>query len=354
MEVMMLRLIRIVLRTIYFISSLFARKRIFHYQAVVVSNCDYKTIEQITLLNEFDAHHIKYKFFITTQRKTSIGKFFANVVFSFYLPHGKDIIVYDFCMPLYCVDKRPEQRYIQLWHANGIYKQFGIPNFYHDRPGELADRLYRIMPIHSTYDVVFVSSEKCIEYFMKAFHVLEREKYIVCNNITLQLLMDLRENTPKKVYEPNKKNIVFAPTFNFIQPHIYKKLEESLVALGRENGIEVSCKYILHPKEEKATNSKNVLLLEADVLVTDYSSICFEASAIGVKSAFIRDETLEPLPCFLEVAKKVYADPVLLAKDIITNNLIDHELDQYISIPSKRQADILLDLLDDLKSKQRR
>lgn len=345
MEAIMLRLIKILLRTVYFISSIFVTKGSFRYQAYIVSNCDYQTVEQTALLKRFDSVGLKYKFFITTQRKSAIRKFFANILFSIYLPHAKDIIVYDFCMPLYCVDKRPGQKYIQLWHANGIYKQFGIPNFYNDRPEELADKLYGIVPIHSTYDIVFVSSEKCIAYFMKAFNVKERDKYRVCNNVTLQLLLDMKAAAPEKNSIPNKKNIVFAPTFNFIQPHIYEALEKELAALGKTAGIEVSCRYILHPKEEKATASKNLLLTEADVLVTDYSSICFEAAAVGVPSAFIRDPALEPLPCFLEVAKRVYTDSGALARDIIENNLVNHDLDQYITVSPDRQIDILMNIL---------
>lgn len=344
MQIITLKILKLFIVILYFISNLFSDKKQFKRNCLIVGNYDHISIEQEDFLKALTAASIDHRFVFTTEKSSMLKKIWAYSHLTLLLPYYKNIIVFDYCFPLYCVNKKTGQKHIQMWHANGSFKQFGLPNFYKKYGKELGDKLYNIVPIHSTYDYVFVSSEKCIPHYMEAFGIFDRDKFIVCNNMILNILIDQYKKADIK-NDNNKITIVLAPTYNYeSKKDIYRQLNDHLIELGSKAGKEIEFLQLLHPKFNKETGKVNILL-KTDVLITDYSSVCFEAAAAGCEIAFLRNDEQEPVDVFEEAATHVYFDPYELANDIVNNTMHSNNLLDYISDNTVKQIDVVIDIL---------
>ena len=111
-------------------------------------------------------------------------------------------------------DKKPTQIYVQLWHATGTGKQFGLDNT-KMLPGREA--LY-----HKNYDLVTVSSERARDVFAQAFGI-SREKVEAIGVARTDDFFDSNYKTKvmEKVHKvhpelKNKQVILYTPTFRDI------------------------------------------------------------------------------------------------------------------------------------------
>ena len=79
-----------------------------------------------------------------------------------------DVVVLDgYCIPASVLRHRKELKIIQMWHAMGAFKKFGLA-LLGDKEGQ-DPQLARMMCMHKNYDVVFASSRYCVPYFARAF-----------------------------------------------------------------------------------------------------------------------------------------------------------------------------------------
>jgi hypothetical protein len=314
----------------------------YKYDTLIVSNYDYLSDCQSLLLERLDMEDLSNRFLYNVEKKNYLSKLIAYQKCAFLAAKAKNIIIFDYCFPIFCIKKSPEQKIFQLWHANGIFKRFGMPNFFQKHGEKLAKKFYSIVPIHSNYDYIFLSNEKCIPYFMEAFNDYNEEKYMISNSIFLDLFV---EKAKEKNYVKSEKkiNVLLAKTFNHqSETSVYDLLTEYLYDEAEKYGVTVNVSTLLHPK--LASNYDKIdVMANCDLLITDYSSVCFEASAIGKDVAFLRGPQKSDV--FVEVAKKVYYNPQELATDILERNIVDNNLNEYLSLDGAKQIDIIIDLI---------
>lgn len=348
-KIIMLRVIKFLMRMSNAISRNIFKKSNFKYDVLVIGNYEFLAPEQRELLSSLDREHVSKLFIHTPENKHGIGKVIAYIKTAFILPNARNILLYDYCMPAYAVKKPAGQLHFQLWHANGAFKQIGIPNFMEKYGEKLGQKLYEIVPIHSTYDYIFVSTDDAIPYYMDGFGIYDREKFLVSNNIIIDMI-----HRQKKLYKPddnddnNKKiKVICAPTFNYTESNnIFLDFKKAVLDIETQNPDMPKIEFIelLHPKF--APNFDKIsALLKADYLITDFSTICFEAEAAGTKVLFLREKDSDKdLKLFREVAKKIYIDPHELASDIINNKAIDNKLNKHLSEPdnSPTQFELIL------------
>lgn len=195
--------------------------------------------------------------------------------------------------------KKPGQKIVQLWHAAGAFKRFGQDG---TELFPTVDQRY-----HRAYDLVATSSEDICDVYAKAFGVSEdRVKALGVPRTDLLMDKNYRDDLVEKFFDkyPNfkdKKILLYAPTFrnskgqnkNIFNPVIdFDDLHE---ILGDDQILIVS----LHPvmknriPEKKYDNiiqveefNTNDLMLIADVLITDYSSVIFEYSLLKKPMVF--------------------------------------------------------------------
>lgn len=168
---------------------------------------------------------------------------------------------------------------IQLWHAFGAFKKFGYQSVdtIEGHSKATADRFM----IHRNYSYVICSGEGCIQSFSKAFKCP--------SNRVVPLLRPeydgLLENRQKALgrEKPEKPVILFAPTLrkSAISEHPLRLLHESDVE--KSLAAYASLVWSFHPLEETgiAPGDASEALIQADYVVTDYSSIVYEAYVLG-------------------------------------------------------------------------
>ncbi len=190
------------------------------------------------------------------------------------------VVICDNFLPVASCKKRSETKVVQLWHACGALKRFGY---------DAADDVppwYR-KNVYENYDLVCVSGPACVESFRRAMHV---EKEGVVRAIGVSEMDCLFEGAYRnqvrdkfRYFHPDargKKVLLWAPTFRGAAGDMKSRevIGESAVDALSMTGDYYVIKS-LHPYRttKKPDMSTKELLLCADVLITDYSSVCYPA-----------------------------------------------------------------------------
>ncbi|MFR5876824.1 MAG: CDP-glycerol glycerophosphotransferase family protein [Eubacterium sp.] len=201
------------------------------------------------------------------------------------------------------IRKKKGTALIQLWHGCGAFKTFGFSRFHKE------SHLQLYSANHRQYDYAVVSSDEVIDFYAEAFGI-NREKVKALGSPRCDILTetDYRDRIRSGFFAEHpqlkgKKILLFAPTFrgdgngDCYYPVDKFDVDKVLDILGEEWAIVIK----LHPYlTEKFTCSErnssrmadcshsdvNDILLVTDFLVTDYSSVIFEASILDIPMAF--------------------------------------------------------------------
>lgn len=237
-----------------------------------------------------------------------------KVVFAHMLPHGfllslrarrlmltSRVIVTDDYLK-YCRDTtlRPGQKLVQLWHAPGAFKCFGL-----DAPSRLTQDEER--RTHAQYTDVCVSADAVRPFYARAFGIpLESVRALGVPRTDL-LLDDRRRAAAKEALLSRcpslrgKTVYLYAPTFResggTVQPFDPKLDFAALDASLRDDEILAVTRHPVMKTPffapgayahvcDLTAEPTGDLLCAADVLLTDYSSVLFDASLLGVPTVF--------------------------------------------------------------------
>ncbi|PTR46720.1 CDP-glycerol glycerophosphotransferase family protein [Geobacillus thermodenitrificans] len=215
----------------------------------------------------------------------------------YYLATSKYIIIDNYYGFLAAAPFRPEVECIQLWHAAGAFKTFGLRDASVARRSPRARK--RFLQVYSQFHKVVVGSEAMAHLFMQAFQL--SEKAILRTGVprTDFFYDDQKQQSIKdELYRKNpwlkdKKIILYAPTYrdNELETfHLHLDLERMYEELAP---LDYVLLLKLHPAVKRCLDydqqryadflfdysdyqDVNELLLVTDWLITDYSSIPFE------------------------------------------------------------------------------
>ena len=209
-------------------------------------------------------------------------------------------------------------KWVQLWHGTGLFKKFGYDL--------LNDEDKKIMEMFAPkIDLVSVSSENVADIYARNFYVdkskvkpfgVPRNDFYDEEHLSEDYLSELRESFEKDYPQlKGKKLVLYAPTFredpknNAVFNHF--DIEKFLDELGDEYALAIR----LHPNYKRfcdeehnidlddLTNRYDIinftgfkdeqkLLLLADILIADYSSIMVDYTILK-KPAILFDYDLE-------------------------------------------------------------
>lgn len=185
---------------------------------------------------------------------------------------------------------------IQIWHALGAFKKFGLSIL--DHPEGRDARLAAALRMHQGYDMVLASGEACRAPYAEAFGVPASRIEIAPLPRVDRLLDPARvDATRTAIFDVHphlrgQRVAVYAPTFR-----LDGSVAVDAVALSarlRDAGIHLVVK--LHPLmprdfgpdvDTAAGFSTQELLQVADLFITDYSSVLYEAAALGIPTYFL-------------------------------------------------------------------
>ncbi len=238
---------------------------------------------------------------------------------------------------------------IQLWHACGAFKTFGF-----SRLGKKGGPKQRVRS-HRDYNYCFVSSKNIAKYYAEGFG-LAMEKIIPYGVPRTDMFFDedIKRQKRKQLFEEypaleGKKVILFAPTFRgrgknsafydvdkFDPNQVAASLPDDHVLLIKHHPF-VDLKYKIAKKNKEKIfdfsdkSEINDLLFITDVLITDYSSVIYEASLLNIPMlfyAFDLDDYINSRDFYFEYEINVPGKVVYTENDLIQailNNDYEHE-----------------------------
>lgn len=232
----------------------------------------------------------------TIESKMSI---FEKFKFLYNVATSKYILLDDFYPKIYSFSLRKDVELVQLWHACGAFKTFGF-----SRLGKKGGPKIRSKN-HRNYTKAIVSSEKLRKHYAEGFGISVDN--VVSTGVPRTDIFFDEEYKRKKMDElyrkypilRDKKVIMFAPTFrgNGQKTAYYDFDKFDIEKMFNEFGKEYVVIMKLHPFvkdvpkiDEKysdfiidlsAEREINDLLFISDILITDYSSVCFEYSLLN-------------------------------------------------------------------------
>lgn len=217
-----------------------------------------------------------------------------NPIILFHLVTSEKVIADNYIALFSKISFKSQTECIQIWHANGAIKKFGLADHSLEKRSSRAYR--RFKQVYSSFDKVVVGSDEMGSIFQKAYGFKEAQLLKFGMPRTdfffdlekIKLVIEDRDIIPSD----GRKVILYAPTFrdneldNFQLKlnldKLYKALSEKYILVLR-----------LHPSIKRHTlkNTKiypgfvydlshykyiNHLLVKTDILISDYSSIPFE------------------------------------------------------------------------------
>ena len=198
------------------------------------------------------------------------------------------------------IHKKKNQFYIQTWHGS-----MGLKRCEKDVEDTLTKEYVQEAKYDGTIiDLLITNNKFQEEYFGENFWY--NGEILCCGNPRNDILYKGEHRIFEKVYEyfgidKNKKIVMYAPTFRKeLNMEVYKfDYEKCCQVLSNKFNEEYVMLIRLHPNisqesigikyNEKVKNASNYpdiqeLISVVDVIITDYSSLCFDGGLVGKKS----------------------------------------------------------------------
>ncbi len=189
-----------------------------------------------------------------------------------------------YSIPVSCLNHKKELKVVQIWHALGAVKQFGLQSVGRAE-GRSAD-VARVLSMHKNYDMVIAPSTAAGEFYCKAFDC-SMDKIVVASLPRVDVILD---GTNRRVEflasNPRcrgKEIYVYLPTFRDGDGDAIKSLTAEFEKHG-DKALVVSAHP--HSRTGVCTYSGDFstydLMKLSDGIITDYSASAFEASLLGL------------------------------------------------------------------------
>ncbi|MBP1915467.1 CDP-ribitol ribitolphosphotransferase [Lederbergia galactosidilyticus] len=252
----------------------------------------------------------EYKFMF--KENSFVKKSLTEIVQLAYFAATSKFILLEENYPMFSPLKiKAKTELIQLWHGAGAFKKFGYSRL--GQPG--GPKVHS--KDHRNYTKAVVSSKHIISHYSEGFDIspetiyplgIPRTDIFFDEEYKRQKRAELYEQYP---FLKDKKVILFAPTFrgkgrkeahypievlNFQE--LYENLKDDYVFLFKLhfivlNKINIPYQYADFFYDFSDYREVNDLLLIADLLITDYSSICFEFSLLDKPMLFFAHDVEE-------------------------------------------------------------
>lgn len=210
---------------------------------------------------------------------------------------AKVVVLDGYCILASMLTHKKDLTVIQLWHALGAFKKFGRSIL--DKEGGKSSTVAEAFKMHRNYSLIAASGEKCVPFFAEAFGQPEhkfvpigipRMDYLTDEAEALRLQARIFDRYP--VLNNGKKNILYVPTFRDTEED-KAALRDATAELVKavnysEYNLIVKHHVVDTNREEVYTDSHMnraegeaftgmEFMAVADCVITDYSSIIYEA-----------------------------------------------------------------------------
>lgn len=214
----------------------------------------------------------------------------ALIKTTYHLKTARYFFVDNALFPVHVVKHRAGTTVIQVWHATGIMKKFGLDT-------QVEARKVENQFLHKNYDYVIADSEPTREAYARAFGTpLERVLALGSARTDALLVKDAAIKAHEQLLAEypelkNKTILLYAPTFRGFsaQKESARSLDVSALkqALGSTYAVVYKPHAVITPQASKAFDvvldsrvDINTYLPGVDGVISDYSSVIFEAALL--------------------------------------------------------------------------
>ncbi|MGG1246398.1 CDP-glycerol--glycerophosphate glycerophosphotransferase [Bacillus spizizenii] len=259
------------------------------------------------IMEEYEQGQYSYKLNILyTKQASSIAERFPivdayllqeknpiHLIKAVYLMFNSKVVITDNYFLLTSVlNNRKQTKCIQVWHANGSLKKFGLEDITNMQ--RTKTDIKRFKKVYSSYDYLTVGSEEMAHIFKKSFGIKNDQLLKIGVPLTDPYYQENKKKISETLKLQSKKIILYAPTFRdydmhsiqlpFTEKQLIHQLKEEYVLLVKlhpaiQNNIAI--KYSSDYIRDVSHYALYDLLMAADILVTDYSSVPFEFSILN-------------------------------------------------------------------------
>lgn len=304
---------------------------------------------EIVFLCKKNMYHIMQKSVKDPVYLIEAGNIRDEVIAAYHMATAKTILVDNYYGFLSVMNLRKEVECIQIWHAAGAIKNFGLLDRSVPERPKLAQ--WRFRKVYKNFHKVVVNSDAFARIFELAFHIKDyqilpfgfpRTDFFFNKKLQTKLKKNFFKRYPQF---KNKKIILYAPTYRPEEgknqlmldiPQLYEHLHDEYVLFVRIHPsvvlIEINSngyKNFVFNFTRKATI--NELIVVSDLLITDYSSIPFEYVLLNKPMIFYPYDLKEyqENPGLWDKYENIVPGPVAYSTEdiirIIKNNEFDME-----------------------------
>ena len=327
---------RAVLNVIY---SLMKLRRV-RNQVVFISRQSNAPSEDIMMImRELSDRHIKS---IALCRKLEGGlmntaKYCCHMIRQMdYMSTSSVVVLDSYCIVASLLNQREETKIIQMWHALGAMKKFGLSIL--DKPEGRSSETARLMRMHANYDYIFTSSEKSRGAFAEAFGYapealtimsLPRVDRLLDRDHDLELQTEILDAHPELAN--GRTNVLYVPTHRVgedMTPAVRALIDA--VDMTKFNLIIKThplTKLDINANEGVITGSRFTsvdMLAVSDAVITDYSAITYEIALKGIPVyfyAYDKETYLDGRSFYLDYDRDmpgpIFTDAVSLAEALL-------------------------------------
>ena len=222
-----------------------------------------------------------------------ISYFFHMFKQMYHIATSEIVILDSYCILISILDHRKSLLIIQIWHSIGTMKKFGY-SILDMEEGSSSD-IAHTMKMHRNYDYIFAAGEGYRSHLAEGFGYPE-EQVKVMPLPRVEVLKDSSYacDITKKIYTTypvmtKKTNIVYVPTFRKTNDEDFNAALKALCAAIDDDRFNLIIKP--HPLTDLSGFSyPNIIidkqyssfdmLFAADIVVSDYSCIIYEAAIL--------------------------------------------------------------------------
>lgn len=289
------------------IYSFFKLKKTENKVAFISRQSETPSLDFRYLINEIKTQYPQYKVVVLCKmipesfggKIRYVGEMFRQLN---ALATSRVVVLDGYCISASMLKHKKELKIIQIWHALGAFKRFGKSIL--DKEGGKSSKTANAFKMHRNYDLIAASGDKCVPHFAQAFGQPE-EKFIPIGIPRMDYLTDENETQRIKNNILNKypslkngrKNILYVPTFRDTEADTQELRKATQELVDRVNYSEFNLIVKHHVVD---TNAEEIyvdsrmnretgecftgmdFMAAADFVVTDYSSIIYEALLKGL------------------------------------------------------------------------
>ncbi|MCY8757779.1 CDP-glycerol glycerophosphotransferase family protein [Bacillus haynesii] len=196
---------------------------------------------------------------------------------------SKVVITDNYFLLTSVLNRRPQTKCIQIWHANGALKKFGLEDI--GIQHRTVRDIKRFKQVYASFDYIVVGSEKMADIFKRSFGAKNDQFLRTGAPLTDQYF----ETVGNHARSSSQKVILYVPTYrDYDMANIHLPFSKEQLSGDLKGEYLLLVK--LHPAvrgniklDEYEGLIKDVsdlplkdLLYESDILISDYSSVPFE------------------------------------------------------------------------------